>query len=147
MKITVLGAGIGGMSCAALLAKNGFDVTIIEQNSSFGGKSGLINEEGFKFDTGPSLMTYPEWFDELFELCDKNPRDYFTFKKLEKVTRYFNNGKTVDVKGDIVKTAEEFEDKLNLNSDLFLAFMKKWINIYKISEKILIRLDVSSIIL
>ena len=78
MKITVLGSGIGGMTCAALLAKNGFNVTVIEQNSSFGGKSGLIDEKGFKFDTGPSLMTYPEWFDELFELCGKNPREYFS---------------------------------------------------------------------
>ena len=60
MKITVLGSGIRGMSCDALLAKNGFGVTLIEQNSSFGRKSGLICEEGFRFDTGPSLMTYPE---------------------------------------------------------------------------------------
>ena len=143
MKITILGAGIGGMSCAALLAKNGLDVSVIEQSTSFGGKAGCIEENGFKFDTGPCLMTYPEWFDELFKSCGKNPREYFTFKKLNTVTRYFDNGKVVDVKGNINDTANAFQKALKLDADLFLDYMAKWNNIYKISEKIFLLDDLN----
>ena len=50
-KVYILGSGIGGMSCAAVLANNGFEVTILEQNNYFGGKAHRISEQGFEFDT------------------------------------------------------------------------------------------------
>lgn len=136
MKIHVIGAGIGGMSCAAVLAKNGFEVVVLEQNDYFGGKANRISEEGFEFDTGPSLLTYPDWFDELFISCDKNPRDYYKFQRLNLITRYFVNNKVVDVMSDIEKTADNFENKFGLNKKVFLGYINKWIKIYNISEKI-----------
>ena len=136
MKIHIIGAGIGGMSCAAVLAKNGFEVVVLEQNDYFGGKANRISEEGFEFDTGPSLLTYPDWFDELFIFCDKNPRDYYKFQRLNLITRYFVNNKVVDVMSDIEKTADNFENKFGLNKKVFLRYINKWIKIYNISEKI-----------
>ena len=89
MKVYILGSGIGGMSCAAFLANKGFDVTVLEQNSYFGGKAHRIIEKGFEFDTGPCLLTYPNWFEELFNTCDKNLKDYLSYQRLDPITRYF----------------------------------------------------------
>jgi phytoene desaturase len=136
MKIFIIGSGIGGMSCAATLAYNGFDVTIIEQNDYFGGKANRISEKGFQFDTGPCLLTYPDWFEELFSSCGKNIKDYFQYQRLDPITRYFLDNKYVDVASDINQTAINFEKKLGLKKVVFLNYIERWIRIYKISEKI-----------
>lgn len=136
MEAVVLGAGIGGMSCAALLAHNGYKVKIIEQNSSFGGKAGQLNEGGYVFDTGPSLLTLPEWIDDLFTSCAKNPREYFNYSKLSHITRYFyENSKQVDVVEDLDETAQNFEQQLGLNKQIFTEYFRLWNQIYDISEK------------
>ena len=66
MNIIIIGSGIGGMACAATLANSGVKVKVLEQNNDVGGKAGNIQQNGYEFDTGPSLLTYPNWFDDLF---------------------------------------------------------------------------------
>lgn len=141
MKVYIIGSGIGGMSSAAVLAKNGYEVVVLEQNKYFGGKANRISEDGFEFDAGPSLLTYPSWFDELFEYCDQNPRDYYQFQRLELITRYFVRDKVVDVVDNIDETANNFENKLGLDKKLFLKYINKWIKIYNISEEIFLLKD------
>tara|TARA_B100000683_G_C12472928_1_gene548425 strand:+ start:16 stop:1476 length:1461 start_codon:yes stop_codon:yes gene_type:complete len=134
-KVVVIGAGIGGLSSAAILSFAGFDVTIIEQNEKVGGKANVLEKDGYVFDMGPSLLTLPEWIDEVFTFCLKNPRDYYTYKRLSTVTRYFFPDKShLDVKSDLNDTAEEFE-KVGLAKNQFLDFMRKWDDIYSISSK------------
>ena len=136
MKITILGAGIGGMSAAALLAHQGFDVKILEQNANYGGKAGQINKCNYIFDTGPSLLTFPEWIDELFEQCNKNPRDYFDYFHLDKITRYFFKDESyLDVTSDLELTSKNFEKYSGLESKKFLKYFKLWEKIYEISER------------
>jgi phytoene desaturase len=136
MKVNILGAGIGGLSTAALLAKNGFQVNVIEQNSYPGGKAGQLKENGFVFDTGPSLLTLPDWIDNLFIECEKNPRDYFDYQRLETITRYFfNDDSFVDVSANIEQTAENFKIHSGLDTEDFLSYFRKWTKIYDISEQ------------
>ena len=143
MEIVVIGAGIGGMSCAAVLAHNGFDVKILEQNSSYGGKAGQITKNGYIFDKGPSLLTIPNWIDDLFFSCGKNPKDYFNYFKLNHVTRYFfEDDKFTDVMADLNETAENFELSLNLKKEVFLNYFKLWTEIYDISEKTFLEGDI-----
>ena len=66
-KIVIVGAGLGGLTAAALLAKAGHDVTVLEKNSWIGGKSRRIEVAGQRIDTGPSLVTFPAVLDELFK--------------------------------------------------------------------------------
>ena len=130
------------MACAATLANSGVKVKVLEQNNDVGGKAGNIQQNGYEFDTGPSLLTYPNWFDDLFISCGKNPRDYFDYIKLDNVTRYFfEKGKHVDVLGDLESTAENFEKELGVEKTMFLKYFKKWENIYEISEKVFLEGD------
>ncbi len=65
-RVVVVGAGVGGLAAAARLGKLGHRVTVVEQSGAVGGKLGWFERDGFGFDTGPSLLTMPHVFSELF---------------------------------------------------------------------------------
>ncbi len=65
-RVAVVGAGMGGLAAAARLAAGGHDVTVHERSSTTGGKLGWYERDGFGFDTGPSLLTWPQVFEDLF---------------------------------------------------------------------------------
>lgn len=88
-KAIVIGAGIAGIAAAIRLAVKGYAVQVLESNSYAGGKLSQFEQEGFRFDAGPSLFTMPQYVDELFRLAGKNPIDYFTYQKLDVVCHYF----------------------------------------------------------
>ena len=70
-KVIVIGAGLGGLSAAIRLAKSGFAVTILEKNENVGGKVNFVEANGYKFDTGASLLTMRHVFEDLFEFVRK----------------------------------------------------------------------------
>ena len=103
-KIVVVGAGLGGLTAAALLAKAGHDVTVIEKNSWIGGKSRRIEVAGQRIDTGPSLVTFPAVLDELFKRYDnlgsKSSATFIANLKLEQlpeVGKYFFGDEVVNL--------------------------------------------------
>jgi len=85
----IIGAGIAGIATAIRLAVKGYDVAIFEANSYPGGKLSEFEKDGFRFDAGPSLLTMPQYIDELFMLADKKPTEYFSYQKLDVVCNYF----------------------------------------------------------
>ncbi len=95
MNIKIIGAGLGGLASACLLAKRGHSVTIFEKNECPGGKIGQIKAKGFRFDTGPSLLTMPAVLDELFAKCGQQLEDYLNLLQLDPITRYFYNDETI----------------------------------------------------
>ncbi|MEZ4883460.1 MAG: 1-hydroxycarotenoid 3,4-desaturase CrtD [Chitinophagales bacterium] len=95
MKIGIIGAGIAGLATAIRLACRGFEVTVFEANGYAGGKLSQIEQDGFRFDAGPSLFTLPTLVDELLELADKNTTDYFAYTRLPMVCKYFYEDGTV----------------------------------------------------
>lgn len=111
-KACVIGAGIGGIATALRLRKQGWDVTVFESASGPGGKIKEFSREGFRFDTGPSLFTLPQLVEELFELYDKNPKDYIEYHKLKNITKYFyEDGTEINAWQDPTDFAMEVEDK------------------------------------
>lgn len=94
-KVTVIGAGIGGLAAASLLAKKGYDVTVFEKNSTPGGKMQQFEENGYRFDTGPSLLTMPFILEKLFDACNENLDDYVSLTELEPLCRYFYSDGTI----------------------------------------------------
>jgi len=87
MKIVVIGSGFGGLSCAVRLQAQGHDVTIVEKREKLGGRAFVYEQDGFKFDGGPTIITAPWLIDELFTLAGKKTGDYV---KLVKIDPFYN---------------------------------------------------------
>ncbi|MBL6873968.1 MAG: phytoene desaturase [Flavobacteriales bacterium] len=81
--ITVIGSGFSGLSAAAFLAKDGYIVTLLEKNSTVGGRARLFKEKGYSFDMGPSWYWMPEIFENFFKEFDCKIEDYYDLKKLD----------------------------------------------------------------
>ena len=75
-KVIIIGGGLGGLATAINLSKSEFEITIIEKNSNLGGKMNIFKKDGFTFDTGPSLITLPHIFENLFQEVDENIYDH-----------------------------------------------------------------------
>ncbi len=137
--VAVIGSGIGGIASAIRLKAKGFDVSIYEKNSYAGGKLSEINKDGFRFDTGPSLLTLPELIKELFILTNKNPDDYITFEKLNSSCKYFYPDNTViNAYSDINKFAEEIEKNTFDSKQSVFKYLKNSENIYNLTSKVFI---------
>jgi phytoene desaturase len=83
MKIVVIGSGFGGLSCAIRLQAQGHQVTIVEKRDKLGGRAYTYEQDGFKFDGGPTIITAPWLIDELFTLAGKKTEDYVKLVKLD----------------------------------------------------------------
>ncbi len=88
-KIAIIGAGLGGLTASIYLARTGARVTVYEKNDHPGGKAGNIHGNGFRFDTGPSLLTMPFVLQDIFTFAGKNIEDYLTIEKLNILCKYF----------------------------------------------------------
>lgn len=125
--VLIIGAGIGGLATACYLAKKGYDVTIVEKNSTVGGKARVFTENGFTFDMGPSWYMMPEVFEHFFNLMGENMSDYYTLKKLSPSYRVFlkSDKSQYDFYGDIEKNAQTFEAIEPGSSTVLKTFLKK----------------------
>ena len=88
-KAIIIGAGIAGLATAVRLRRKGYETSVLEANDYVGGKLHVIQQAGYRWDTGPSLFTMPHLVEELFELCDLVPSDHFQYKKKATVCTYF----------------------------------------------------------
>lgn len=111
--IAVVGAGIAGLAASIRLSRAGYEVTLFEKNAYTGGKMTEYEQDGYRFDAGPSLFTLPHLVDELFELSGRNPRDYFNYLQHSTACKYWwQNGKklvlTANEDQNIAAISEEF---------------------------------------
>ncbi|MBU1367956.1 MAG: phytoene desaturase [Bacteroidetes bacterium] len=97
-KVIVIGAGFSGLSTAALLAKAGFEVDVIEKHEMSGGRARKFSDKGFTFDMGPSWYWMPDVFERYFELFGKKTSDYYKLIRLDpSYTIYFGPGDKIDL--------------------------------------------------
>lgn len=109
-KVVVIGAGIGGLAVACRMAKDGHEVCLIEKNATVGGKMNEWTSKGFRFDTGPSLLTMPEVLEETFQSCGEKLSDYLTYKPISPLCRYFwPDGTQLDSFSEKQKAIKEIE--------------------------------------
>ena len=104
----VIGSGFGGLAISIRLKKLGYDTTILEKLEDLGGRARVFEVNGFRHDAGPTVITAPFLFDELFSLFGRKREDHLNFVPLEPWYRYyFHDGKTFDYCSTIEKTNDE----------------------------------------
>jgi phytoene desaturase len=100
-RIAVIGSGFGGLGAAIRLAARGNQVDIFEKRDKAGGRAYVYEVNGFKFDGGPTVLTAPFMFDDLFTLAGKKREDYVKFVPVSPFYRIFNaDGRSFDYNGD-----------------------------------------------
>ena len=82
MKSIIVGSGFGGIAAALRLKAKGHSVTLIEKHGDLGGRARVFSKNGFTYDGGPTVITAPYLINELFELFNKNPKDYIKLSPL-----------------------------------------------------------------
>ena len=136
-KVIVIGAGIAGIASAIRQAVKGHEVAVYEANAYPGGKLSEFRSGDFRFDAGPSLFTMPQYVDELFSLAGKNPKDAFTYEKLETVCRYFyEDGTRINAWANRDKLAEEIALKTKDPASSVHQFLDYSAQIYAITHSI-----------
>jgi phytoene desaturase len=136
-KAIVIGSGIAGIASSIRLAVKGYDVEVYEKNNYAGGKLTSFEQDGFRFDAGPSLFTMPQYVDELFKLANKNPKDYFEYQKLEEVCRYFWDDDTkLTAFADVDRFADEIVKNTNSDKEEIYQYLEKSKRIYEITHRV-----------
>jgi len=107
----VIGAGIGGLATAALLAKSGMSVKLFEARSQVGGRASMWERDGFRFDMGPSWYLMPEAFEQFFKLMGTSQAEQLDLVRLDPAYQTRNEGHSEPVKiwADLEKNLEVFE--------------------------------------
>lgn len=110
-KAVVIGSGFGGLGTACLLAKAGWDVTLLEKNEQVGGRAGYFEENGYRFDMGPSWFLMPDVFERFFESLGEDLHKHIELIRLSPSYRvtFKDRSQQVDIQSDITRDAKTFE--------------------------------------
>ena len=101
----VVGGGFGGIASALRLSAKGYDVQLIDRCPRLGGRAQAFERDGFRFDAGPTVITAPFLFDELFEMHGRRRQDYVEFRPLGPWYRFqFEDGDVFDYGGEMADT-------------------------------------------
>ncbi|MBP7088435.1 MAG: phytoene desaturase [Candidatus Omnitrophica bacterium] len=137
-KIVIVGAGVGGLAVTARLAHKGYDVEVFEKLSECGGRAHIIEDKGFKFDTGPSFVMMPDFFKEVFSYCREDIADYLALRTLDIHYKiFYPDGDTFTVYSDDKKTKEELERIEPKAAVAYNKLIKETEDIYKSVEPLL----------
>ena len=107
-KVIVIGAGFGGIAAALRMRARGYDVTLLDRLSAIGGRAQVFERGGFRHDAGPTVITAPFLFDELFALFGEKREDHVEFRALDPWYRfYFHTGEQFDYRPSVEDTNDE----------------------------------------
>lgn len=138
-KVLIIGAGIAGIATAIRLAVKGYIVEVFEANDYPGGKLAEIKQDGFRFDAGPSLLTMPQYVDELFKLAGKDPSQFFSYQRLDIICKYFyEGGSQLNAYADEQRFVKEV-DELTGEGKVLQQYINKSSRIYELTDHLFLQ--------
>ena len=131
-RVIVIGGGFGGLAVACRLAAHGFAVELFEKRDRLGGRAYVFEKNGFKFDGGPSVITAPYLFDDIFKSAGKRREDYFELIPLNPFYRIFDeDGASFNYSNDLDAISSEIA-RWNLRDQQgYLRFLESSQAIYQ----------------
>jgi phytoene desaturase len=123
-KILVIGSGFGGLSAAIRLAARGHQVEIFEKRDKLGGRAYVYEMDGFKFDGGPTIITAPFMFDDLWAAAGKRREDYFQMVPCDPFYRIYDaDHRSFDYNGDEAFTLDQIAQRSPNDREGYLKFI------------------------
>ncbi len=134
MNVIVIGAGIGGIASAGRLARQGHTVTVLEKNAQPGGRVAVIERDGFRFDTGPTLFLMPEVFAETYTALGERMQDHLDLIRLDPTYRaHFHDESTLDLTSLLPDMRRQLDAIEPGSFEAFLRFMAEGYRSYNLS--------------
>lgn len=136
--IAVIGGGLGGLAAACTLAARGYAVAVYEANPWLGGKAAVLEEAGFRFDMGPTILTVPRVLKRIFTEAGRRLEDYLDLVPLDPQWRcFFEDGSVLDLHADISRMKQALTDFTGdatdpLKYEQFIAYARR---LHDISER------------
>ena len=138
-RAVVIGAGFAGIATALRLRKLGYEVTLLERLQSLGGRAQVFERGGYRHDAGPTVITAPFLFDELYELFDEKLEDHLEFVPLDPFYRFhFADGSQFDYRASIEDTLTEIRRFNPDDADGYLKLLEKSKRVYDVGFKELV---------
>jgi phytoene desaturase len=145
MNVIVIGSGVAGLAAANRLRALGIDVMVFEANDYAGGKLTEFRRDGYRFDAGPSLFTMPHFLDDVFKASGKNPREYYSYQKLDTTCHYFYEDSTrITAYGDPEKFSAEVATQLNVDPARIKHYLNRSKDLYEKTGKVFIEKSLHS---
>jgi len=134
--IIVIGGGLGGLAAAALLAKDGHTVTLLEKNQTLGGRARVFKDKGFIFDMGPSWYLMPDIFERFFAMFGKKPTDFMELVRLDPQYKiFYEDGSDVKIGTDFEENAKVFDSLEPGSSEKLKEYFAKSTKLYETATK------------
>lgn len=131
--VGVIGGGMGGIAAALRMRAKGHDVVLFDRCACLGGRAQVFERDGYTFDAGPTIITAPVLFEELFSLFHKKIGNYVDLVPLDPWYRFvFSDGETLDYGGSLEKTLKEIERISPQDRLLYEGFLEKTREIFEI---------------
>jgi phytoene desaturase len=138
MKIIVIGSGFGGLSAAIRLQASGHEVTILEKRDKLGGRAYVYEQDGFKFDGGPTIITAPWLIDEMFEASGRKTADYVELVKLDPFYNIrWEDGTIFNYNDDKANLLEQIRKIAPDETENYKRFAKDLAEIYRVGFELI----------
>jgi phytoene desaturase len=138
----VVGGGLGGLSAAIYLAAAGWRVTVLEQADQIGGKMGEFREAGYRWDTGPTVITLRHVLQDLFQSAERRMEDYLDLIPIDPLTRYhYPDGTVLDIRASLARTVADIEAIDESDVAGYLEYLSYAARMYRITAPVVLYQD------
>lgn len=132
----IIGGGLGGLAAACTLAARGHDVVLFEKNDWLGGKAAVLEEEGFRFDMGPTILTMPRVLERIFSEAGRDLHEALDLRRLDPQWRcFYDDGSVLDLRDDPKQAAAEIGKLSPADREGFEKFMGVARRLSDVSDK------------
>ena len=134
--VGIVGGGLGGLAAACTLAARGHKVTLMERNAWLGGKAAVLEEDGFRFDMGPTILTMPRVLERVFAEAGRDMADYLDLRRLDPQWRcFYDDGTVLDLRDDRKAAADEIGKLSPPDREGFERFMQVASRLSDVSDR------------